>query len=253
MTEQMNVIKHLEPVTMYEIMAKLYAALTKEVTTAFGKEGEEAVRKGVMFLCEEQVIDLCQRTGDRSAQVGEKALFSHANLADDETVEQTFLAYQQAQEEAGLEAHTVYAMMAKMFAHITKAVVDRYGEEGQEAIRAGVGRFGEARGRDIARRAAAAGKPNTIDHYLSSYDMGRSELFNFETTFHPKEIEQTFTKCAFAEQWSKDGMQEHGILYCQMIDPSIAKGYNPNFEVIHDKYVLKEGECHFRFQMKESE
>ena len=80
--------------------------------------------------------------------------------------------------------------------------------------------------------------------------MGRSDLFEYETNFHPKEIEQTFTKCAFAEQWKKDGVGEYGILYCQMIDPSIAKGFNPNFEVVHDRYVLEEGECHFRFQMK---
>lgn len=51
----------------------------------------------------------------------------------------------------------------------------------------------------------------------------------------------------------KDGTGEHGILYCQMIDPSIAKGYNRNFDVLHDRYVLKEGDCHFRFQMKEDE
>lgn len=48
-------------------------------------------------------------------------------------------------------------------------------------------------------------------------------------------------------------MEEYGILYCQMIDPAIAKGYNPNFEVEHDKYLLKEGHCHFRFQMKDNQ
>jgi hypothetical protein len=46
-------------------------------------------------------------------------------------------------------------------------------------------------------------------------------------------------------------MEEYGILYCHMIDPAIAKGYNPNFEVIHDQYILREGTCHFRFIMKE--
>ncbi|KAB7708309.1 hypothetical protein F9802_05430 [Bacillus aerolatus] len=142
-------------------------------------------------------------------------------------------------------------MMAKLFAHVSKCVVDAFGEAGQEAMMNGVGTFGEERGRDIARRAAAVGKPNTMDNYLSNYDMGRSDLFEYETLFHPKEIEQTFTKCAFAEQWKKDGMQEYGILYCHMIDPSIAKGFNPNFEVVHDQYVLKEGVCHFRFQMKD--
>lgn len=46
-------------------------------------------------------------------------------------------------------------------------------------------------------------------------------------------------------------MGKYGILYCKVIDPSIAKGYNKNLEVVHDQFVLREGQCHFQFQMKE--
>jgi hypothetical protein len=151
-----------------------------------------------------------------------------------------------------LEPVSTHAIMAKLFAHVAKAVVDRFGEEGREAVKEGVRLFGEERGRDIARRASLVGEPNGIENYLPNYDLGRSDLFEFETLMHPKEIEQNFTKCAFAEQWKKDGMEDIGIMYCEMIDPAIAKGFNPNFEVIHDKYILKEGTCHFRFQMKDN-
>ena len=152
-----------------------------------------------------------------------------------------------------LEPASPYTIMAKLFAHLSKSVVDRFGEEGRDAIREGVRTFGEERGRDIARRAAAAGQPNDIHNYLPNYDMGRSDLFEYQTEYHPVEIEQNFTKCAFGDQWKADGMEEYGILYCQMIDPAIARGYNPDFEVVHDKYLLEEGNCHFRFQMKTSE
>ncbi|ALS28601.1 L-2-amino-thiazoline-4-carboxylic acid hydrolase [Paenibacillus cisolokensis] len=145
-----------------------------------------------------------------------------------------------------------YTIMAKLFAHLSKAVVDRFGEAGKEAIREGVRAFGEERGRDIARRAAAAGQPNDIRSYLPNYDMGRSDLFEYVTEYHPLEIEQSFTRCAFGDQWKKDGMEEYGILYCQMIDPAIARGYNADFEVEHDKYLLEDGYCHFRFKMKGS-
>ncbi|WP_219837162.1 L-2-amino-thiazoline-4-carboxylic acid hydrolase [Paenibacillus sp. R14(2021)] len=156
-------------------------------------------------------------------------------------------------EDESLEPVSPYTIMAKLFAHVSKAVVDRFGEAGKDAVREGVRTFGEERGRDIARRAGVSGKPNDIENYLLHYDMGRSDLFEYETKYHPLEIEQNFTKCAFGDQWKKDGMQEYGILYCQMIDPAIAKGYNPNFEVVHDEYLLKEGNCHFRFQMKQEE
>lgn len=160
---------------------------------------------------------------------------------------------QKINHDESLEPVSPYTIMAKLFAHLSKAVVDRFGEEGKDAVREGVRAFGEERGRDIARRAAAVGQKNDIENYLPNYDMGRSDLFEYETEYHPLEIEQNFTRCAFGDQWKADGMEEYGILYCQMIDPAIAKGYNENFEVVHDKYLVKDGHCHFRFQMKTPE
>jgi hypothetical protein len=152
------------------------------------------------------------------------------------------------------EPASMYSIMAKLFACVAKEVVDRFGEEGKVAVMEGVRIFGEARGRDIAKRAALVGEPNGIENYLPNYDMGRSALFEYTTEMHPTVIEQNFTKCAFADQWREDGMQEYGILYCKMIDPAIARGFNPKFDVVHDKYLLKdEGSCHFLFNLKEED
>lgn len=147
---------------------------------------------------------------------------------------------------------TSFALFSKLFAQVAKAVVDFYGKEGEEAIKAGVYAFGEKRGKGIAQRARVNGEDNTINHYLSNYDMGRSDLFEYESIFQPENIEQTFTKCPLGQQWADDDMHKYGILYCQMIDPAIAKGYNPKFEVEHDRYILEEGVCHFNFKLKES-
>ncbi|BAD62934.1 hypothetical protein ABC0392 [Shouchella clausii KSM-K16] len=146
---------------------------------------------------------------------------------------------------------TPFARFAKMFAQIAKQVVDEYGEKGEAVIMSAVEQFGKKRGQGIAQRARSNGFENTVENYLSHYDMGRSELFEFESSYKKEEIEQTFTKCPLGQQWADDGTGEYGILYCRMIDPSIAKGYNKNFDVVHDQYVLKEGQCHFKFQMKE--
>lgn len=245
--------KNLEPISMYEITAKLFNHISKSVAEHFGEQGQYAVVEGIQNFIEEQGREITERAGKVCCELKPSELFSYEKLFDQKEIEQTFIKYTQIQENNGLEAMTMYAIMAKVFAHVSRSIVGRFGEEGREVVMNGVGTFGEERGRDIARRAAAVGKTNSMDNYLSNYDMGRSELFEYETLFHPKEIEQTFTKCAFAEQWKKDGMEEYGILYCHMIDPSIAKGFNPNFEVVHDQYVLKEGVCHFRFQMKDGQ
>lgn len=153
-------------------------------------------------------------------------------------------------EKERLDPVSMYHIAAKLFAHVAKTVIDKYGPEAKEVIKEGVRTFGEERGRDIARRAAARGETNEIENYLTNYDMGRSEFFEYVTINKDEEIEQNFTKCVFAEQWQKDGMEEYGVLYCEVIDPAIAKGFNANLKVVHDKHFFKDGICHFCFFMK---
>ncbi|MBD8036597.1 L-2-amino-thiazoline-4-carboxylic acid hydrolase [Solibacillus sp. A46] len=149
------------------------------------------------------------------------------------------------------ENATPFALFAKLFAQVTKQIVDRYGNEGEEVIKKSVWQFGQKRGRGIAQRARLNGQENTVENYIPNYDMGRSELFVMEDNYTPNELEQTFTGCPLGQQWADDNMHDYGILYCQVIDNSIAYGYNNKFDVIHDQYLLREGQCHFRFQMKE--
>ncbi|MCP8616175.1 L-2-amino-thiazoline-4-carboxylic acid hydrolase [Salirhabdus salicampi] len=225
--------KPIPPLSMYQITAMLFSHLEKSITTSFGDKGKNLIRLGLKRFGYEDAY----RIAIQAKKEGEEhRLFDY--IPEDRT-------------EIRHHDVTIYGQMAKMFAQITKAIVDEFGDEGQNAIREGVRTFGETRGKGIATRASHLGKRNTIDHYLSNYDMGRSELFEFETLFKENVIEQTFTKCPFGQQWADDDMHEYGILYCEMIDPSIAKGYNPNFEVEHDKYVLKEGVCHFNFKLED--
>ncbi|MEB1808319.1 MAG: L-2-amino-thiazoline-4-carboxylic acid hydrolase [Bacillaceae bacterium] len=224
----------LPPLSMYRITAKLFTHIEKSVTSFFGTEGKKLLQQGLENFGYQEAYDIAEQ----AAREGEEHV-----LAD--YIPKEFDPLHK------YDDLTIYSLMAKLFAQVTRAVVDVYGEEGKDVIREGVRTFGEERGQGIAHRAAHLGKPNTIENYLSNYDMGRSELFEFENIFKPQSIEQTFTKCPFGQQWADDNMHEYGILYCEMIDPAVAKGYNPNFEVDHDQYVLKEGVCHFNFRLEE--
>ena len=149
-----------------------------------------------------------------------------------------------------LEPVDMYVLFAKMFSHITREVEKACGEEGVRAVREGVRQFGLERGRNIAERAKAMGHENDAKSYLPCYDMGISELFNSENDIREDSIEQLFTECIFAKQWMEDHDEAYGIHYCEMIDPSIAEGYNENFKCTHDKHFFKDGCCHFLFEMK---
>lgn len=150
-----------------------------------------------------------------------------------------------------LEPVNMYVLFARMFADIAREVEADFGEAGIQAVRRGVQRFGERRGRDIARRAKVMGHANDAEHYLSCYDMGRTDYFYSKDDVKSHSVEQVFTKCVFAKTWTDDGDEKYGIHYCQIIDPAIACGYNENLKCIHDKHFFKDGQCHFLFEMQD--
>lgn len=152
-----------------------------------------------------------------------------------------------------LEPVDMYVLFARLFADITREVEKAFGDAGIQAVREGVRIFGEKRGKDIARRAKLLGHENDAEHYLSSYDMGRSDFFSSDNIIKEKSVEQVFTQCVFAKTWQEDGDERYGIHYCEMIDPAIAHGYNPCFACNHDKHFFKDGQCHFLFEMKQEE
>lgn len=225
---------NIPPLSMHAITARLFTHVEKAVVAKFGEEAKELIGKGLEIFGYKDAEEIAK---DATLKNENHILFDYIP-ADHQT-------------ERKYENLTIYALMAKLFAQIAKQVVDTYGPDGKDAVREGVRTFGEERGRGIAQRARTNGENNTIENYLTNYDMERSDLFEYTTEYRPEVIEQNFTACPFGQQWADDNMHEYGILYCQMIDPAVARGYNPKFEVEHDKYILREGNCHFLFKLKD--
>jgi hypothetical protein len=231
MAEEQLMMKAL---SMDVITAKMFTELHLSITEQYGEHGRELVQKGLETF-------------------GLKDAEAMAKKATAEGENHTFCEYLPpiVEGEEKFADLTTFARFSKMFAQIAKPVVDEYGEAGEQIIMRAVERFGHKRGQGIAQRARTNGLENSVDNYLTNYDMGRSDLFEIETVYKQNEVEQTFTHCPLGQQWADDDMGKYGILYCKVIDPSIAKGYNKNLEVVHDQFVLREGQCHFQFQMKE--
>lgn len=144
----------------------------------------------------------------------------------------------------------MFVLFARFFSVVAKNLEEKYGEEGLELLKKSVNEWGEARGRDIARRAKQQGKENDLAAYLPSYDMERSELFKYETKYGKDEINQDFDRCVFAQTWMDADEEKYGRIYCENIDPAICRGYNENLECIHDHIMYKDGHCTFCFKMK---
>jgi hypothetical protein len=149
---------------------------------------------------------------------------------------------------------SMYAIMAKLFAEIASEVTNRFGKEGEEAMRQAVRNFGERRGRNIAANAAADGKPNTPENYLPYYDMERSVLFECDTTQDENIIDQYFHVCPFAQTWLNNGTEKLGRMYCDEIDDALARGYNPDMVHTSHSHLLYGSDCcHMSFSLKKKD
>lgn len=133
----------------------------------------------------------------------------------------------------------MYALSAELFAYVAEEVVKRFGEEGEQAVREGVRKFGTARGRRIRENANRAGDKPTLENYLKNYDMERSKLFDMENSFSRNRLLQSITRCPFAGRWKELGLERYGKLYCSEIDRALIKGYNSKLTMELREHLLE--------------
>ena len=131
---------------------------------------------------------------------------------------------------------------ALLYYHLTKAVIEDFGDEAKESIRRGVRNFGHERGRNIAREVREAGEALTIENLDRFYDMpikaGWSPGVKYEGG---RKFNQTDT-CTFAQVWLDKDWREVGAIYCD-VDPAIREGYSDNVVYRHEKVILEGDDC----------
>lgn len=116
---------------------------------------------------------------------------------------------------------------AMLFVLLAKETIDTFGEEGKQAVTSGVNRYGEQRGRRMALRTLADANELNVENYLV---YGEWEAFPGQMdlrfpTYTPQVRMQNY-RCPWHTEWSKRGMQELGLYYCQDVDAALARGYN---------------------------
>ncbi|HHW95284.1 MAG TPA: L-2-amino-thiazoline-4-carboxylic acid hydrolase [Mogibacterium sp.] len=111
-------------------------------------------------------------------------------------------------------------------------------------------RYGEQRGGRMAQRAIRDGKPLTIGTYCSYGEWNYTEeafAENFPQSindeFKGDDMIRTYNACPWNSQFEDMGLKDGGILYCQDLDMSIARGFNPDvpYDVKHTMY--EHGTC----------
>lgn len=120
---------------------------------------------------------------------------------------------------------------AILFAYLAKRAIEICGEEGKEAILAGMTTYGNERGQRMAANALAHGdelstmKNQAYGEWKPDYD-GQMEFGQLRTE---PTLQTYISKCAWCDAWKKHGLTELGKLYCVNVDNAVYQGFRSDF------------------------
>lgn len=141
-------------------------------------------------------------------------------------------------------------VQAFLIARYYARLVQSFGPQGRMAFILGTQHYGMQRGQRMAQRAVRDGAENLTYEVYCQYgewvsteeckQMGCSNL----TTLLEKQPDavRRIDRCAWHTQFREMGLLEAGDVYCQHIDKSICRGFNPDlvYEVPH---TLNNSDC----------
>lgn len=134
-------------------------------------------------------------------------------------------------------------VIALLHYHLAKAVADRFGDEGLEAIRQGIRAFGLERGRRIREKVLSRGLEPNLENLAAFYDLPLAAAWEATKEVSGDTSESRITRCPFAQVWTEKKAQDLGLLYCE-VDPALMAGYNPEIKFSRPESVLEgAGRC----------
>lgn len=103
---------------------------------------------------------------------------------------------------------------------------------GEEALRHAVERYGLQRGARMAARARKDGMPLGVDNYLlyGEWAAGPGEADMRMPALEP-EVNLQNHSCAWMHTWEAHGMVPLGRHYCDLVDASLARGFDPELNM----------------------
>ena len=113
-------------------------------------------------------------------------------------------------------------------------LTERFGERGKRAFIHGTQYYAEQRGRRMAQRAIRDGKELTYRNYQEYGEWVNTEYTkenncSNKTTVEnwAPDLELKIVRCPWHTQFKEMGLVEAGHVYCEHLDNSICRGFNP--------------------------
>jgi hypothetical protein len=143
---------------------------------------------------------------------------------------------------------------AYLYYFMAKKIIEKFGNEGKEAIREAINDFGLFRGKRVREKVIKAGLEPTMENEYLFHDLPiGSKAWVAESRKEGNKHITHVLKCPFGQIWKQLGEEKIGLLYCD-IDYSIWKGYQPKIKFRLNKNILKgDPYCEMIYDISEME
>jgi len=131
-------------------------------------------------------------------------------------------------------------MQGKLLGALAREVIERFGDEGREAVIAAVRFYGEERGRRLAERVRAEGREPTFASFTVCSELDTS-YHEMVPNLEEGQLRVEISYCPLASALKEWGLEEYGKYFCQEIDAAIMRGYNPDRYETVCEHNLTEG------------
>lgn len=130
-----------------------------------------------------------------------------------------------------------------------RLLLERKGEAGRRAFRQAAQTYGEQRGKRMAMRAIADGRPLGLLEYFAygEYD-STDAFFTVDMWGEDGVVHEKVTRCPWADLFARRGMKDCGDDYCREIDRAIVRGFNPELELETASTQHYGDSCRFYFR-----
>jgi len=147
-----------------------------------------------------------------------------------------------------------FGLASQLFSSIAKFIIEKLGsKDGVALLKEAVEYFGRERGKRIAERVKAEGKPLTFKNWLIYSDIDSIKNFKPIASIEDSDFIIKVKNCTFyngAEEW---GLGDYAKIYCKYVDYCILEGYNPDIKLIlKERQATGKKRCIFRYIMKEA-
>lgn len=147
----------------------------------------------------------------------------------------------------------------RLYMEGTKALVEDFGPDGEQAVREWLRRWGIWRGRELRKGHMALGLPINMESLCKYWDSAAAtyhlmEEWEKKGTWDPSNVKVPVIKregaCPVSEPWRESDFWQWGHVLCDEFHIQFVRGYHPDAVVVIPKCIMKRDDfCDFNFVM----